>query len=253
MKSRISKTLIPIAVFISIILISGIVFAKYITEKKKNVLYTAGSFYFTSDLLSDGAALNTYEYGKGIDEISVDLKNNIDDLRFSEVDIYYNVKITDIAGNPVTNKNENIIPEITNNKLLKNQIDKNIVKFSNLKTGSYIVTATSTNPYEKEIKANFIITNKNENITFSVNDTINSPIAQLTITTNDFSGTTRIIWPEGTAPDSTNSLFSDVNIGYAGGNKQITLLPNSEITIQFFKEDLSRKYSISDFQVEGGN
>ena len=103
----------------------------------------------------------------------------------------------------------------------------------------------------KEIKANFIITNKNENIVFYVNDTINSPTTQLTITTNDFSGITKITWPEGIAPDSTNPMFSDVNTGYNGGNKQITLLANSEITIQFFKENSSIKYSNSDFQVEG--
>ena len=250
MKHKVNK--IIFLIIILVILISSIVFAKYVSERKKNALYTAGSFYFTSDLLSDNATMNTYEFEKGVDEISINIKNNIDDLRYSEVDIYYNAKITDTAGNPVRDQNEDIIQEITNNKLFGNQIDENTIKFSNLKTGSYIVTATSVNPYEKEIKANFIITDKNENIVFSVNDTINSPTAQITITTNDFSGVARISWPEGGAPDSTNALFSDVNAGYSGGNKQITLLANSEMAIQFFKENPGEIYSNSDFQVEGG-
>ena len=197
MKHKVNK--IIFLIIILVILISSIVFAKYVSERKKNALYTAGSFYFTSDLLSDNATMNTYEFEKGVDEISINIKNNIDDLRYSEVDIYYNAKITDTAGNPVRDQNEDIIQEITNNKLFGNQIDENTIKFSNLKTGSYIVTATSVNPYEKEIKANFIITDKNENIVFSVNDTINSPTAQITITTNDFSGVARISWPEGVA------------------------------------------------------
>ncbi len=248
---RTNKLLPLISLLIIFISLFSIVFAKYVAEKNKNLLYTAGSFYFTSDLLSDSSTIKTYEYQKGLDEISLYIRNNIDDLRYSEVDIYYNVKITNAEGNPVKDQNERIIPEILNNKLLKNKIDENIIRFTNLKSGSYIVTATSTNPYEKEIKANFIITNKNENIVFYVNDTINSPTTQLTITTNDFSGITKITWPEGIAPDSTNPMFSDVNTGYNGGNKQITLLANSEITIQFFKENSSIKYSNSDFQVEG--
>ena len=239
---------ILIIFLILIIMLAGAVFAKYVIDKRPATLVTAGSFYFQSDLLSDDASMKTYTYQEGVDEISVILQNNIDDLRFSEVDIYYTVKITDIAGNQIQDKNGNTVANRTG-KLNKGSIDTKTVSFSNLATGSYIVTANSTAPYEKEIRANFILTEENESIEYNVRDTVNSPVIQLTITTNDYSGNVRITQPQGTTPDTTNLDISDNNTGYNGGSKTINYPANAELVIQFFKEDSSNRYTKTDFQV----
>ena len=239
---------ILITFLILIIMLAVVVFAKYVTDKRPAILVTAGSFYFESDLLTDDTTMKTYTYQEGVDEISVTLQNNIDELRFSEVDIYYTVSLTDIEGHSVQDKNGTTVANITGT-LTKDRIDTRTVSFSNLATGSYIVTANATAPYEKEIKANIIITEENSSIEYSVRDTVNSPVIQLTITTNDYSGNVRITWPQGTTPDNTNIDFAGNNTGYDGGSQTITYQANSELIIQFFKEDLTDRYTKTDFQV----
>ncbi len=231
------------------LILMGKVAAKYFIERKKETLYTAGAFYFESDLLTNTSSIKTYTYKEGTNEIELVLTNNIDDLRYSEVDIFYKVTITDLNGGAITDKDENNISEILG-KLEKGKIDSQIVKFSNLKTGSYIVNAISTAPYEKSLKANFVITDRDDDIQFNVKDAINSPVAQLTISTKDYNGNIKITWPKGITPDNTNFYFFNNNSNYEGSNKTIQISSNSEIIIQFFKEDLSKQYLTDDFKVE---
>lgn len=242
------KKTILITLLIVIVLLTSVSFAKYISEKKNTTLVEAGTYYFESDILSNDATIKSYVLQEGEDTISVILKNNIDDLRYAEVDVFYNVTITDVSGNAVTDKSGNTVSAKAG-KLLKDKIDTNVVTFTNLKTGIYRVVATSTAPYEKELKANFTLQEKNEEIEYSIRDSQNSPIVQMTIKTNDYAGSVDITWPEGTTPDNTNPDFVDNNSSYAGGTKTVRYLNNSEVTITFFKEDLTNQFSKNDFSV----
>lgn len=233
--------IIIILIFAIGIISSSIVMAKYFSDKEKETLYVAESFYFESDLLTSDATTKTYTYQKGKDNIQIVLKNNIDDFRFSDVDIDYSVKITDLNGTEVKSPIQGT--------LSKGSINEQTISFNNLATGSYTITATAIAPYEKTIKANFIIEAKNTDISYRVTDVTNSAVAQLTITTNDYNGNVKITWPQGVAPDSTNSIFSDVNTGYNSSNKTIEVSSKSETIIQFFKEDASQQYKTEDFQV----
>ena len=78
------------------ILLIGTSLAKYLQEKNMELLYEAQNFYFESDLLSDNSNQLAYTYDIGNDTISIVLRNNIDELRYSEVNIEYDVCITDI-------------------------------------------------------------------------------------------------------------------------------------------------------------
>ncbi len=235
-----SKIAIIISVFLLIASASAVM-AKYVVSQEEETLYVANSFYFESDLLTNDSSIKTYTYQKGKNNIQIVLKNNIDDLRFSDVDIEYSVKITTLSGTEVK-------PSVSGT-LSKGSISTKTIDFSNLETGTYTITATAVAPYEKTLKANFIIEEKNENISYSVTDIENSSVAQLTIKTNDYSGNVIITWPNGVAPDSTNSNFSNVNSGYNSSSKTITVSSKAETIILFFKQDSSRKYTIDDFDV----
>ena len=233
---------------IPVFLIGGSL-AKYIQEKTADLVYEAKNFYFESDLLSDNTNPAAYTYDIGTDTISFKLKNNIDDLRCSEVEISYTVKLTDIQGNIVKDKDGNDVTELTG-VLSKNLIDSDIIEFNNLPSGNYLVTAKAISPYAKTIQGSFVLTENNNEIIYSVNDSVNSPILLLTILAIDYEGDINISWPEGLAPDSTNEYFENINTGYSAGNITVTYESNSEYTFQFFKKDPSFVYSKSNFSVE---
>ena len=92
-------------------LLIGVAYSKYSKENKTIAEYSAGNFYFESDLLTNNPVTKIYTYRRGQDYISIILKNNADELRFSEVNVQYRVKITDTNGNSVNNKNGSVIGE----------------------------------------------------------------------------------------------------------------------------------------------
>ena len=236
---------------IPVILIS-ITVAKYLQEEENDIVFESNAFYFNSNLLSEDQNSSTYTYSKGEDIIQIDLINNLDELRYSEVDIKYEVKITDIYGNSVKDKSGKTISSITGT-LSKNTVDTEIVEFTNLATGNYLITATSLEPYKKTIQGLFNITEGNKELTLSVNDSQESPILQVTVLSEDYSGNIVLTWPEGVAPDSTNKLLETANQGYAGGEIEINFEANSEYTFKFFKEEPNLVYTKNDFNVERSN
>ena len=153
-------------VLIPIMLIGGSV-AKYVYEKNNDIVYEAKSFYFESDLLSDNTNPKAYTYEKGKDSISFSLNNNIDELRYSDVETQYVVNITDIHGNAVQDKDGNNIKEKTG-KLSNKRIEQQIIEFTNLPTGTYLITAKAVKPYERTLKASFVLTEKDENIVYEI-------------------------------------------------------------------------------------
>ncbi len=233
---------------IPIIFLTGSV-AKYIKEKNAELVYEAKSFYFESDLLSNNTKALAYTYDVGNDEITINLNNNIDDLRYSDVDIKYTVSIKDAQGNQVKDKNGDILEDITG-KLSNNSIDSKKITFENLPAGKYIVVAKATEPYEKTLQASFVLKSRNDAVEYNVSDSANSPVLQLTVKTTDYKGDVKITWPANIVPDNTDSKFANVNSGYSGGNIIIPFEANSEYTFQFFKKQPSMSYGKTSFVVE---
>lgn len=194
-------------------------------------------------MLRDNTNPVSYSYQRGIDSITVELKNNIDDFRFSEVEISYEVYITDLNGNKVINKNNEEVP-IQKGKLTNKEIEKDVITFENLASGNYVVSAKSVSPYEKTIQANFNLTNKDEEIIYQVSDSVNSPVLQLTIITKDYSGDITINYPKGVIPDNTDSKFPT---DFTDSQFTVKFNANSEYTFQFFKNDPTKVYTKSDF------
>lgn len=235
-------------ILIPIFFIGGTL-AKYINNKTTDLIYEAKKFYFESDLLTDNTNLAAYTYSVGSDTIKIEIKNNIDELRYSEVETKYEIKITDIHGNSIKDKDGNVVSTI-NGTLSKNQMDKDIVEFTNLPTGNYVVIAQALSPYTKTIQASFVLTEKQEELSYTVNDSQESPILQITVLSEDYSGNVKITWPSGIAPDSTSSEFKDIDTGYNAGSTVISFEANSENNFKFFKKNPSLVYDNNDFSVE---
>lgn len=247
-KIKFSLSLNTFLLIVIPVVLIGTSLAKYISERTSDLVYEAKSFYFESNLLSDNTNPSAYTYDIGTDTITFKLKNNIDDLRYSEVDIEYTVKITDIQGNSVTDKDGNIVNPLTGT-LSKNSIDSDELEFTNLPSGNYLITADAVSPYVKKLQGSFVLISKDEEIVYSVNDSVGSPIVLLTVSTEDYEGEVNIAWPEGLAPDSISLIFEDVNSGYTAGSTNVSFESNSELTFRFFKNNPNTVYSKSNFTV----
>lgn len=239
---------IVLLILISLLFLE-ISYSKYVDEKKQETVYRGTDFYLESSMLQNSITVPIYTYEKGINTITVDLNNYIDELRFSEVSINYEVSITDTNGNAVTDKNDKPIMEKTGTLSKLSKKTENIT-FDNLKSGTYVVTAKSLGPYSKTIKANFIITENDNSIEYTVNDSVDSNILQLTVSTKDYNGNIKISWPEGLLPNSTDPKLAGINTGSSAGNVIISFNANSEYTFQFFKNNPNIKFEKNQFTVQ---
>ncbi len=247
-KNRLRKLIL----FAIPIIFIGTTLAKYSSNTNQEVVFEAKNFYFESDLLKDFTEPVSYKYQTGIDTISISLKNNIDDYRFSDVEIDYEIMITDIDGNSVNDKSGAVVKKQTG-KLSNTNIDSKQIQFTNLTSGIYVVTANATKPYQKSIQGTFTLTENDESIFYEVSDSVNSPVLYLTIISKDYSGDVTINWPEGVVPDSTDSNFENVDTGFLASSTNITFNANSEYKIQFFKSNPSSVYTTEQFSVERSN
>lgn len=247
--SKRKKGLRKLILFAIPIIFIGTTLAKYSSNTNQEVVFEAKNFYFESDLLHDATNPISYTYQKGVDEISIALKNNIDDYNFSEVEIQYEVKITDQEGNSITDKLGTTVRSQTG-EISNTAIESKEVKFTNLQAGTYVVTATATKPYEKTLQGTFTLLALNEEITYEVSDSENSSVLYLTINTNDYSGDLAITWPKGVCPDSTNENFQSVDSGFDGGSTVVSISADSEYSFRFFKSDLTDVFTDENFSVE---
>lgn len=234
------------------ILFIGTTLAKYSSNTNQGVVFEAKNFYFESDLLKDLTEPVSYKYQTGIDTISILLKNNIDDYRYSDVETNYEVTITDIDGNSVNDKNGDIVKKQTG-KLSNTNIEAKQIQFTNLPSGIYVVTANATKPYHKSIQGTFTLIEKDESISYEVSDSVNSPVLYLTIISKDYSGEVTINWPDGVVPNSTDSNFKNIDTGFVASSTNISFNANSEYKIQFFKSNPNSVYTTEQFSVERSN
>ena len=217
------------------IVVIGTTFAQYIHQEKLEEEYHAKNFYFESDLLSDSIEVPEYILPEGINTISFYLKNNADSLRYSEVDINYDV---------ILEKDGQII-KTNNGKILKNDINSERIEYTNLEKGEYIVKARAISPYEKEISAKFILKEKEEKIEYEVTDVKNSSVVEVKVATKNYSGNLTITYPEGVVPDNTNTKINT----FGNNNISINFENNSSYTFLFFKTYPENVFTKENFSV----
>ena len=237
------KFLIVYLILLTIIITMTVVLGKYLQELKNNTLYEAENFYFRSDLLSED--IKSYTLQRGVNKIVIHLYNSEDRFRYTKVDINYVVKLEKINddGNLVKVREENGV-------LSKSNFTDNEVVFDNLENGKYKVSAIAITPYTKILEGNFVITNNDNRIDYSVGDNVDSTVMFLTIKTVDYTGNIKIKFPDGLYPDNNEEAFKNVNIDNLK-EVIVNFKNNSSYSYRFYKENPKKVFNKDEFQVGG--
>ena len=201
---HLNKRTLIIIMFLLLLLSVGGVIAKYVWDNNGNNLISAKEFYFTSNLLKEENA--KYVLNSTSTEVSFTLGNNADKLRFSEVDITYDIAVITKNGGEVPD----IVDENTEHKLTAGAVDTVTITLNNLIKGeTYIVTATGRAGYKQVLTAEFTVSDSEENV-FKNLDTSNSSFVLLNIWTENVTGELKVNVPAGLIPDNTNPVLREV-------------------------------------------
>ena len=250
--SHIRKRTVILSVLLVLLLAVGGVFAKYVYDSGGMNLLSAKEFYFTSNLLTENTA--KYVLNSTTTEISFTLGNNADKLRFSQDDIKYEITVECKSGESYSE--ENIKYGDDQLVLVGNGVDQTTVTLQNLKMGeTYVVTATGRAGYKQVLKAEFFVSDKEENV-YKHLDTSNNAYVLLTVWTENVTGTLNIdVTKNGLIPDNTDPALRNVFNYNDGeyGTMEITDSDNykaaySSYTYRFFVSG-SSSFSAEDFNV----
>ena len=202
-------------VVLSTLAVMGI-YAKYTTGKKTEGYVSAAEFYFTSDILKETPATYTLNPGKnGETEISFELRNYADALRWSDGSIEFKIGIvstTSEALEGVTMKVDKIPQEINSDSshgtLEGGSAQSAKVTISGLKNGTtYTVTATGDAGYVSTLSAIIVVKPDENNIYYNVASDHEGHYILLTVWTEKITGTVNITFPDGLIPDGTDPVM----------------------------------------------
>lgn len=190
-------SLSTISAIIILLGFAGIGMARYVMEKNKAEIAAAENFYFTSNLLKEDAAENTILYvDPSKASFTVNLYNYADEQRKTASDIEYTVTVANGSSNP------------NSGTIAKDSEKAEITITPTDKSKDVIVTATSTSPYKKELKATFKISLGNQ---YTIEDTVGNTAAVLMMTFTGSGGDVTLELPNTVIPDENNPNISKVD------------------------------------------
>ena len=182
-----SKTRILFVVFIAIgllVIVLGSTYGRYIYLELKDYYLSTKNFYFNSDKLTLNRAIYQVENWSGVDSynISINLNSYKNNLEVCDSDITYQVTYS-CSNNVICNLNKlsGTIRRGTNT----DNIVATLTPITNLSEGdtAFIeVTATSTAPYTKTIKARFILNVSISGLSYEIADEAQRPYLNFNIT-----------------------------------------------------------------------
>lgn len=187
-KDRIKKINVKQLVIILLIAINSIFFisilGRYAIKKTGDFFGRSKEFYFVSDKLSRSNPTYQIEGWSGVDDYMLTIRINsyANNLLKASYDISYDITYT-ASDNIICqlSKNSGTISHTTNSDYFNLLITPN----TTLNTGDRVyvdVTARASQPYEKEIKARFALIVGQEQLTYQIDDSVNSPYLELNIT-----------------------------------------------------------------------
>lgn len=183
------------------------VFAKYQNEYKDNEqLISSKQFYFSSDLLDDKE--HTIATSTTTTTVEIILMNHLDELRYSSVDINYEVVVKDY------NTNLEVELPIINSSGVINSGDLNdvTISISGLEPGKkYLIEATSKTPYQQVLTGVVNVQAIDLNLYTEISTKGN--VVELKVSTVDYSGKVLIKYGSGLVPDNTDSMMNDWQSG----------------------------------------
>lgn len=218
--------------------LAGYVYAAVI---KSYIATAEGDFYFTSDLLTDGATVPAYHLTHDWTTAAVigfELRNYENPLQISD---------TEITFTAAASTGDNVSGSIPPSEPAGQSQTVSLTVPAPADPGApleVLVTAASTAPYAKTLQGRFIISPA---ISYDLADNAGSPVAAFRLTLSPSDQPTRaltIAWPEGAAPDQTNPIILEA-AGIDLTNRTLTASLNTAATYElvFFKDSPDVNYT----------
>ena len=206
-------------VFIAVLFtaLAGGVVAKYVQNSSKGGSVSASEFYFESDLLKENG--KSYTLNAGTTSVSFEMRNFADALRYSEMDITY--EITQTGGLTLSYQGDK--------KLEKNVKSSEIVTLQGFENGkTYTVTAVGKGGYKQTLSATFTVRTDDTGF-YKYTQIKPDGSVKLTVWTSNLFGSVLVEIPASLIPDRRNPLLEN-----AGNTVSFTLEKRSSIVLDFF-------------------
>jgi len=212
------RRLILLLLLLIIILPVGITFSKYVLEVVSNYIVEAQHFYFNSDKLKSGGVnyqINNWS-GVGTFTIQFTLNDKKNNILHADSDIAYTVSAT--CGDGAICSLDN-----TSGTIYTTELEDNLVltvtptrAFNDNESLTINVTASSTTPYVKTLSATFTITVGKRGISYEIDDAVDQPYLNFTITNASTSYKVRTVFDTYAVGDE---ISSDTYLALSAENK----------------------------------
>lgn len=235
---QMNKTVTLLVLFCLCIGAISMVAAKYMKQTTtKNNAAAAKEFYFESDLL-DGKPHEIMPTEDGTANVTIRLKNYIDDLRYSETEIQYTVKVTEENA---TDSATDITIDQARGTIETGKTNNKDIKISNLQAGkTYKITATTDNIYKKTLTGTIKVSKPDKEIYASIHD--ETQYIEVTIWTKDYTGEVSLKYSDADLiPDNTDTKMKDATTG-SGTIKEPDWKANTSHVYRFFKNNEIKTY-----------
>jgi len=205
----------------------GAAIGRYQTKLKSDGSVRAKEFYFTSDFLDGGI----HTLAPESTELSFTLGNHADELRFSEMEIRYEVTVAAADGSAssaaVTYGN-------TDRKLGNDKVQDDTVTIKDLQPGKeYIVTAVGKGGYEESLTATIKVLS-NEAKLYRHQETVPGEYTLVTLW-NEGETAGSVIITYTAIPDNTNpNMTTWSTSGDTAASQAVTIGPHESKVFRFF-------------------
>lgn len=180
-KKKLALIIVPI---ISILLLIGITYSRYIYNAINERYLLTKKFYFNSDKLDINRPIYQIENWSAVDEYSilVDLNSYLNNYEVCPYDIDYELSYTCSSNvNCSISKTSGVVLSSSNHDSFQAVISP--IGTLNEGDSAFIeIKAKSNSPYKKEISARFILNVGYSKISYAIDDSVNSPYLNFNIT-----------------------------------------------------------------------
>ncbi|MBQ3531718.1 MAG: hypothetical protein IJA05_07365 [Oscillospiraceae bacterium] len=183
--------------------------AKYARQSEDKKTIVAKEFYFESDLLKDPEENAVVVLNSTATEVSFELRNHADNLRYTKDKIKYVVTVEVLEEKEGTPQ----LAPSSSGEISGAPSDgegKAAVTLTGLEKGKkYFVEATGESGYSEKLSATFEISENEENVFKYLDKNVSEQYILLTVWTENVAGNVRIDIPAGLVPDYTDIAMID--------------------------------------------
>ncbi len=230
-----------------IVLVTVPAVAKYLSSRNvpQNILDTE-MFYFTSDLLNESKD-NSIKLDPSASTFSFELRNFADELRYSETDIHFEVKVRATEDGQIAFEQPKI--DVDTGTLRGGKKEAVTVTISGLERGvHYSVTATGENAYVQTLNAT--LTRENSaGALYKHLATFDDYVLLTVWTTGKLTGQLNMSFPSGLIPDNTDVAMREWTTGDVWADSISFQENNASHRYRFFLGGSSKPPTVEQFTV----